>query len=339
MKGQAYALRALLHFKLVNAFAQAYMFTNDASHPGVPYITTPDITKAFSRQMVSEVYDNIIADFKKAIELLPAEITDTRFISRPAAKAFLARVYLFKEDYVAAKALAVEISNQYPLLKIADGYPNDLFRLKSVSKTESLFQLSPRSSGYTTNFMGRYLISGSSLRFTATSDIATMLRENAGDVRKAWVTSTSGQWYVTKFPANAAPEVTPAVTPAEIAYYPALIRSSEMFLTVAEASAKTGDENNARSYLDAVRKRANPTANPVTATGQALLDSIYKERRKELAFESLRMWDLQRWKMGVNRTDALFPAAKILPYPSNKTIAPIPPLDVQLAGISQNPSY
>ena len=79
LKGQVYAIRAMVHFKLVNIFAQCYNFSSDASHPGVPYITTSDISKHFSRQTVAEVYDAIIADLDRSIELLAANITDLAF--------------------------------------------------------------------------------------------------------------------------------------------------------------------------------------------------------------------------------------------------------------------
>lgn len=63
------------------------------------------------------------------------------------------------------------------------------------------------------------------------------------------------------------------------------------------------------------------------------------EWRKEFCFEGFRMWDLQRWKLGVNRTDVFSGSPAVLPYPSDKAIAPIPRQDVNLGGIPQNPSY
>lgn len=340
IKGQAYAIRALMHFKLVNTFAQAYSFTEGASHPGVPYITPSDITQPFTRQSVSEVYGHMIEDFQKAIELIQPSANDTRLLSRAAAKALLARIYLYKEDYTQAKSLALELASQFPLMATTAGYPNDLFKYKAPSQTEIIFQLTPQNASITTRtqFAGWFL-QGSSQRFLATSDIATLLVEDPNDVRKAWVTNSSGNWTISKFPLSAAPEIKPAIAKAEGAYYSPVIRSSEMFLTVAEAAAKTGDENTARTYLDAIRKRANPSKASIVATGGALIDSIYKERRKELAFESLRMYDLQRWKKAVRRTDVLQGFPTELPYPSDKAIAPIPPQDVRLAGIPQNAGY
>ena len=336
IKGQAYAIRALVHFNLVNIFAQAYAFSAGASHPGIPYITTSDISEPYSRQTVAEVYNGMIADLGNAVKLLPANASDVRFMSRNAANALLARTHLFKADYPAAKTLAQEICNQVPLLAIADGYPNALFNNKAPAETEVLFQATP-GDNYSSRFLGTYL-RGGLLRFNATNDVAMILQENLNDIRSNWVTNESGEWNVTKFPVSATGEP-PLRSIPEADYYQPIIRSSEIFLTAAEACAQTGDENNARTYLDAVRRRADPSIGSSTATGAALLEAIYKERRKELSFEGLRMYDLQRWKKEVRRMDALSGAPAVLAYPSNKAIAPIPLQDIKLAGISQNIDY
>jgi hypothetical protein len=341
LKGQAYAIRALVHFKLVNIFAQNYKFTENASHPGIPYITTSDVSKPVSRQTTAEIYDNIVSDLNNAIALLPENASDIRSINQVASKALLARVYLFKEDYANAKAIAAEICARFPLMTIGAGYPNDLFKNKTSDKTEVLYQLTPMNIttfGTISNFIGRY-VRGSLLRYRATNDIATILKENSNDARSIWVTGTLNLWNVTKFPTGVATGLTPAISTAENSYYPPIIRSSEMYLTVAECAAKTGDENTARSYLDIIRKRAYPATTAITATGPALIDSIYKERRKELAFEGFRMFDLQRWKFNVHRIDALYPSSVNLPYPSNKAISPLPSLDVNISGLIQNTDY
>ncbi len=337
IKGQALAIRALIHFKLVNIFSQPYTFSPDALHPGVPYITTSDITRPYTRQSVSEVYAGMIEDLSKAIGLLAEMATDNRYMNRPAARALLARVYLFKEDYVNAKKLAEEVVAIVPLLSAAAGYPNDIFKLKAPSATETLFQLTPMS----VNTLGRW-VRRTPVKFVATTDIAGILQENADDVRISWIkdTTVSGKKYhlVTKFPTAVTPEF-PSITSPDIAYYTPVLRSSEMALTVAEAAARTGDEAVARTYLNAIRKRANPSIGDVTASGAALIDSIFKERRKELSFEGIRMFDLQRWKMGVNRTDVLPGSPGKLAFPSSKALSPIPLDEVRLAGIPQNENY
>jgi hypothetical protein len=112
-----------------------------------------------------------------------------------------------------------------------------------------------------------------------------------------------------------------------------------MYLTAAECYARLNNQDSARFYLNAIQKRANSTITGPLVTGEALLDSIFKERRKEFAFEGLRMFDLLRWGKNVVRIDAVGTTAKNLTFPSNKAIAPIPGLDVTILGLIQNDEY
>lgn len=334
MVGQAYAMRAYLHFKMVNIFAQTYTFTSDGSHPGIPYIMTSDISKSYSRQSVAEVYEFMITDIKAALQLLPITTTDTRFMNRLAAQALLSRIYLFKEDYAKAREVALEVTAKVPLLSISKGYPNDLFKLKNDGNTETLFQISPIPAFAI--FLGRYL---GTQAFVGTSDLASILREDPNDIRSSWISQSGTKWIISKFPAGAAPEIVPALSPSTASYYIPALRTSELYLNIAESAMKLGDENMARAYLNSVRKRANPNAREINESGIALMDLIVRERRKELCIEGLRMGDLQRWKLGVQRGDTADDAAKNLPFGSDKSIAPIPPQDVTTMGIPQNMGY
>jgi SusD family. len=339
IKGQCYAIRALLHFQLVNFFAQSPNFSPDGSHPGIVYSTSPYwYTTVNKRNTVAEVYQKMSEDLKNAISLLPDNSINTLYFGKAAAKSLLARVSLFKEDYFNAKQLAREVSLSVPLMQASDGYPNDMYKMLPPNKTEVMFQLVPGSSvslGHTGGgiFSGAYY--KASKLFMPTADMSALLSERTSDVRKVWVTNVAGVQTVTKFPSS----VISDVTPADASYFQAVIRSSEMFLTAAECYAKLNMEDSARFFLDALRKRADKNIAPLSASGAALLDSVYKERRKELSFEGLRMYDLLRWKKGVTRSDPLTTAAASLPYPSNSSIAPIPVLDVKLSGLSQNQGY
>lgn len=330
--GQSLTIRSYVHFLLVNTFAQSFNFTVNASHPGIPYVTTHDWTVPVTkRETVAEVYNGIISDLNEAKQLLSPNSTNPRLMNRNAAKGLLARVYLFKEDFAGAKNLAREVSDLVPIM--TSDYPANLF---TDRETEALFQLHPAEYGvnatFSTNFQGRYF--ASPRRFLATGDIGTLLTQDPLDARKIWVTASSGNWRIAKYPQG----VIPGFSVPSASYYQTLIRSSEMYLIAAECYANLNNDS-ARYYLDAIRQRANPAALPSTATGADLLDSIYVERRKELAFEGLRMFDLLRWKKGVNRTDAWNSGLKILPYPSSKAIAPIPYREIELSGLQQNPSY
>jgi len=78
-----------------------------------------------------------------------------------------------------------------------------------------------------------------------------------------------------------------------------VIRLSDVYLMYAEACYHTGDEANARLYVNKVRERArggnNAVLPDVTASGEALLEAIYHERRVELCLENHRFFDLIRW--------------------------------------------
>lgn len=349
MMGQAYALRALIHFTLVNTFAQTYNLTSDASHTGIPYVITSDWTHPeTSRKTVNAVYTELVNDLNKAVQLMPADPTNTSVanktlvMNKMAAKALLARVHLFKGDYQIAKNIACEIAKLKPLMTINEGYPSDMFKLLQPTKVnESLFQLAPAAINinggtYTTVFQGRYFVgTGSQVQFLASTDIATLFKQSPTDIRKNWIRSGGiGKDTITKYPVN----VVTGFNPTSLSYYPTILRSSEMYLTAAEAYAKLNNLDSATYYINAIRKRADPSSPALAVSGTALLDSIFLERRKELAFEGIRMFDLQRWNQSVTRTDA--PAnSKNLPFPSNKAISPIPLLDVQISGLAQNTDY
>lgn len=339
LKGQVYAFRAMIYFKLANIFSQTYTFTESATHLSIPYITTSDITASYMRNTAAEVYDNLISDLKSAIKLMKPGISDTKEMNQDAAKALLARTYLFKEDFENAKKTALEVTQAHRLMTISQGYPEKLYYNLDISETESLYQLKPVQSLSPAFIVNRFSggdYQGWRITFRPTQDIIDLITESPTDIRNKWVTNDGSNWLITKYPISVA-MINTFVPTAD--YFHTLFRSSEMFLTVAESAYKTNDENTAREYLNAIRKRADPSIPPVVAAGTALLDSIYKERRKELSFEGGRMFDIQRWHQKIERKDPSVPTAASLPYPSNRAIAPIPIQDVNIAGLEQNKDY
>jgi len=327
IRGQALAIRALVHHYLVNVFAQPFSFTSDGSHPGIPYVTMSN-PKAASRQTVAEVYNNIISDYLKAIQSITPSDNKSK-ITVKAAKALLARAYLFKGDYAKAKDIAVEVIKAAPLM-LTPNYPSKLY---SPEDTESLFWLSPAEEAFgSTTWQGFYF---SLHLFVATRDVVGILNELPNDVRRSWVMDVSGEWDIKKFPQS----VVDGISDPTIAYYHTIIRSSELYLSAAEAYARLGIDDSGCFYLNLIRQRADGGAPLVTALGIPLLDSVYKERRKELCFEGIRMFDLLRTGKAVKRIDVNSPAPADLPYPSSKAIAPIPITDVRVYSLSQNPGY
>ena len=154
-------------------------------------------------------------------------------------------------------------------------------------------------------------------------------------------------------------------------------RYADILLMNAEAAYHTGNASQAISRLEEIRDRASqstyprgfdpndPMGFPVTgftpldnsvipAGGQALLDFIYLERRREFGMEQLRFWDLVRTGRYVDHMDNLYGTGDIIMEHSVTTansqspdqvivnpipLFPIPALEVANWGISQNPGY
>lgn len=326
IKGQALVIRALVYHHLVNVFAQSYSFSPQALHPGIPYVTDTDLSTAVTRNSVKSVYESLIDDLNIAIPLLPEDNINKSYISRKTAKALLSRVYLYKGDFQSCKDLTLPLMVQVPLL--TDGYPDNLF---SDKDNEAIFRLYPSLADYITYFPNYFYKTNV---FNATQDIKELLDQRPNDVRRKWITGQT-ELKVNKFPSG----VVPGVSYADLAYYVTIFRSSELYLNVAESYANLQKADSAAFYLDKVKQRADSTAPKTTLTGKDLLEDIYIERRKEFCFEGVRMYDLLRLRKPVTRQDAATATSKVLNFPDDKAIAPIPSLDVIFSKLQQNPSY
>jgi starch-binding outer membrane protein, SusD/RagB family len=329
MTAQALALRAWMHFWIVNAYAQSYNYTTDASHIGVPYILTSSRKEILSRSTVANVYDHIIEDLKRALELFKdnKSVTDRLVMNYQAAKALLSRVYLFKNEYNSAKDLALQVLSETPLM--TSDYPGSLY---TENESEALFQVAPGPSANNkqgTAFIGLY--SKLYAYLLATNDVANLYRSYPADKRNSWVEDSPSGILINKF--NESDPSDPG------SYYQTIFRSTEMVLTAAESYAMMNNDDSARYFINQIRSRADIPLLDITITGTALTDSIRIERRKEMAFDGVRLFDLFRWKQGVNRIDAAVLSAQSLPYGAFNAVAPLPFDDVFYGGLQQNLGY
>ncbi len=76
------------------------------------------------------------------------------------------------------------------------------------------------------------------------------------------------------------------------------IRYAEVLLNYAEACIELSQYDEARTYINMIRKRAGQPELASTVTGDALRQAYRHERRVELAFEDHRFWDVRRWMIG-----------------------------------------
>ena len=330
--GEAYAQRALAYFDLVRMYAQHYTFSAGASHPGVPIVTTFDVTSLPSRNTVSEVYTQIIADFNVAIGKMTMDRGFSQF-SKEAAQALLSRVYLYMEDFTNSIAMADAVINsgRYSLVSagsyltmFSDGGSSEAILEVSNSPTDNIGSDSVggmyRKSGY-----GDYLPALDLLNLIDLNDIRLGMFIFDPDL-----TGPYASMRVNKYPTTTNTDNVP------------VIRLSEVYLNRAEAYARSGNDAGAQADLNLIRQRGLSTAPDVTLTGDALLADILMERRIELANEGHRIFDITRHKMDVVRVDFTGDVG-LITYGSplsNFWIFPMPAQEVDVnPNIEQNPGY
>jgi len=113
-----------------------------------------------------------------------------------------------------------------------------------------------------------------------------------------------------------------------------IIRYADVLLMAAEAFNRSSapDDGKAQDYLNRVRQRAfGNSDHNISATGTALKQAIWDERRLELGMEGDRLFDLIRTGQA---------AAKIPGFVVGKNeVFPIPQKERYISGISQNPNW
>lgn len=339
IKAQAYALRALLYFKLVTLFARPYTDSPDAL--GVPLILAYEPTKLPTRSKVSEVYTQIISDYKAAFAAAP-DYTNSITLSKYAVEGLLAKAYLYMGDNTNAKAAAVDVIT------------NSGFKLVTPAAYENYWA----DPGIQTNQVETmFEVDADAINNNGFDDLAAIYNNgyqdiyaskqlvalySSTDIRKSvLITSTTKSGapatIVNKF-SNATNSDRDNLK---------VLRLSEVYLIAAEASLPAS-EADALMYVNALMAQRDPGFT-YASTGAPLLNDIVQERRKELAFEGDRLYDLNRLKLPVVRVAnaGSIPAGQndqylTIPYSDYRRILPIPLSEIQananIAG-EQNPGY
>jgi starch-binding outer membrane protein, SusD/RagB family len=352
--GEALFVRALAHFDLVRRFAQPYTRDNGAGL-GVPYITVTEIGQP-ARNTVAEVYTNVIADLERAETLMTQNIGPFR-ATKKAAQGLLSRVHLYRgtaTDNQKAVDWATTASEGMNLVPSAS-YLADWYKDNSA---ESLFELkfvADENRG-ADNYGYIYLPTVTATVFAANITLPTSMTNSNGygdlrpsnelidllapnDIRRSFIQYVPG-WnddFQFKFLGQVA-DIAGLISPR-------ILRLSEIVLNRAEANAKLGNFDAARTDLNRIRTRAGlveATAEIVPNAG--LLAEILVERRRELMFEGHRFYDLMRNGLDLVRTDcgdvASAGGACSLPATSNKVAYPIPRRELDAnPNMVQNPGY
>jgi starch-binding outer membrane protein, SusD/RagB family len=351
--GEAKFLRAILYFDLVRAWG------------GVPLVTTPTPPLDLARATKDEVYALIISDLIFAAQSLPEQSAylenDLGRASKGAAKSYLAKVYLFTNDFANAEKYALEVINsgQYSLeadFKDASGIAGNF-------GVESIFEVGARPTEGTDTggdqFANTQGIRGTPNRgwgFNRPS-ISLLNSFEPNDPRRDGTVIFLGEILdgVKTIGDSATPDTTKvggiivevecynqkiwtpgSNVPASWGHHRRLMRYAEVLLMAAEASNENGKSAQALQFLNQIRKRARAGNNAilpdVIQTNKDLLrDIILDERRHELALEGHRFWDLVRTNKAATVLGPLGFTSKynLLPVPQ-------PQIDLSQGRIKQN---
>lgn len=315
--GEAKFIRSFCYFYLTNLFGD------------IPLILTTDyrVNSSLPRTSNQEIIQHLVSDLTESVNLMSPEYPSA-FRSRAnsyVAKALLARVFLYKDEWANAEALSSEViaSGAYRLeTNLANVFIN--------SSSETIWQVSPSIPNF--NSFEGYLFIPSSKNVIPSFSLTPQLLESfeTGDTRRnVWIDSNIVDNVIYHFPAKYKIKFQAAVNE-----YPVYLRLAEQYLIRAEAKAKQNKLEEAKVDLNIVRERVGlPTVNATSQ--QEILLLIEKERRIELFTELGHRWfDLKRTK----RADV------VLSYKPNWTPAaalyPIPLLEINRNPfLTQNTGY
>ena len=336
--GECRFLRALNYFYLVRGW-------------GAVPIQSIDLA---TRQPVATVYAYIEDDLLAAAAALPLKSeyddTDLGRATKGAAQALLAKVYLYQENWEKAYLYADSVltSGEYSLEPDyaniwKEEYENGVesifeFQARGESVAHGVQQYSqtqgPRNAGFmsgwgfnvpSADLLAAYNMRGDTVRRNAT---IIFRGETLYDGNTVSSGATNAMY---NYKAYSSADLASDDTDKNIRY----MRLGEVYLIKAEAAAELGYTSNALSALNTVRERVG-LADQTTTDQTALIDSIWVERRLELAFEHDRWFDLNRTGQGYSVMTALG-----YPYEENKhELFPIPEEQIlETPTMEQNPNW
>lgn len=323
IKGNALFLRAWSFFDLAQIFAVPYDIRTYDTDPGIPLRLTADINSPTTRASLRETYNQILEDAIQAKTLL-STLTSAKSgnrPSKPAAFAFLSRIFLTMRDYKQSGLYAdsaLKLTNalmDYNTLDTASSTP---FLYDNAEVIYQSYLVDNNPIIYVSNSIN-YSIDTTLYKAYEPYDLRKFLyfQNNAGFINK------KGTYSSNSLNSNG-------------------LTTDELFLTRAECSVRNGNVNAGVEDLNKLlqtrystgKYHSFTTSNPADALNKILL-----ERRKELVMRGLRWNDIRRLnKEGYNillKRSLNGQVYTLLPN-DPKYALPIPPDVISLSGIKQN---
>ncbi|MFW5761160.1 MAG: RagB/SusD family nutrient uptake outer membrane protein [Cyclobacteriaceae bacterium] len=339
LMGEVYYLRALNYFNLVRAFGDVPLIVNE-----IRSLSNVQVSK----ENDTEIYDQIEADLKNAISMLPDQYTGTtRFIAqeigratRYAATALLAKVYLYQGNY----ALAADSANviiQSGIYGLHNDYTAN-FQGNNENGIESIFEIQ-HSNDLNAGSFSRTITLGAA--FPTDEDDPSNSNPNIfgsglvqafepGDTRRAMITN-NGETQGNGFPAREVNNKFRFDQPeggqhASSVNWP-LMRYAEILLIFAEAENERSGGPTSAAYdaINQVRARAfqdNLHNLPSGLDQSQFRQAVWEENRRELFGEGHRWYELVR----TNRFVEVMSLHLGKTVPENYTVLPIPQIELDL---------
>lgn len=290
---------------------------------GIPLPLEPSREATFpSRATIDATYAQVESDLTQALNLLPETLNRGR-ATKAAARALLARLYLYTQDYAQASTFATqviedsdyELVDDYTAIFTGKNTSESILELQfdNINTSDVRFWYAPGAIG------GRGELAAHDDFFASISDDDERKQLFAFD-------EVGGFTYPTKY-----------IKAGDIDNTHVL-RISEMYLIRAEADLQRG-AGNPTADVNAVRERAN-----LPALGSVTLDDILNERKIEFAFEGHRWFDLIRTGQALSVLNSI-PRTNTPGDPAQLTVAnrqvfPIPNSELNVnVNLEQNAAY
>lgn len=309
VSGEAHFLRGLYYFWLTNLYGKPYDPNTASSDPGVPLKTSEQVLDIkYQRNSVQECYNQVLTDLLAARNELSQYATSQKSIYRAdstTVNLLLSRVYLYMQNWQKAAEYAQRVISAHASLQNLNTN-TDKFALKT--NAENIFSMGGDD-------VPRLLYQGMK-GLKVSNDLYSSYSNN--DLRKQrWFWNYGTLCGVVK-EAEGASSSSGAANTSDSKYYIVmycdgweaqqapvssifLFRSAEAYLNLAEAEAYMGNDSQAQKPLLTLMKARYTTSSPeldiATTSGTSLITLIRNERRRELAFEGQRWFDLRRYRV------------------------------------------
>lgn len=329
LKADAHFIRAYSNWVLVNTYALPYTEANK-NEPGIPLKLSTSFEESFARQPLQKVYEQIESDLAEALKINVPLVQNGKprhwRANKAAVNGFAARYYLNRFNYTKALEHANASLAEYSTLvdyntEMRNGNPQTVTINSGTPQQETVTLQYPYTHNNQVDFTDMLgwkeflyfrMLYHESWWYIPSQELLN-LYDKTRDLRYKYhiVQNYSYDRGMTK----------PSYSyPGYIFFFKDRIPSgpttAEMYLTKAEALARTGDINGAMTALNTLRaKRMVPGAwvNLTATSKDDAIKKVIEERRREMPFVQ-RWFDLRRYNNNEDPNDDVTLSKVFYPY-------------------------